>query len=170
MATMFEQKGTPYRRSFGGMLLIVVVLLFMVIGLFVFGKVIHTQLIWKDFQLQFAASIYDAGSEDGYLKADDTHEAVRVCSDNAVLVLRMMQTGKAAKLGEAAAPQRRIWLNFSNGTYGILSEVGQGQTHVDFTGLDGKRYQIQLGKCKFENMVTLLSVKGATYENEPWAD
>ena len=93
MATMFEQKGTPYRRSFGGVLLIVVVLLFMVIGLFVFGKVIHTQLIWKDFQLQFAASIYDAGSEDGYLKADDTHEAVRVCSDNAVLVLRMMQTG-----------------------------------------------------------------------------
>lgn len=170
MATMFEQKGTPYRRSFGGSALIAAVLLFFAVGLIIFGKVIHTQLVWKDFQLQFAASIYDAGSEEGYLKADDTHQAVRVCGDNAVLVLRMMQTGKAAKLGDVVSPQRKIWLNFSNGTHGILSEVGNGQTHVDFTGLDGKRYQIQLGKCKFDNMVTLLSVEGATYENEPWID
>ena len=170
MATMFEQKGTPYRRSFGGTMLIVVILTLFLVGLLIFGNVIRTQLVWKDFQLQFAAGIYDAGSEEGWLKADDTHQAVRVCSDNAVLVLRMMQTGKAAKLGEAVSPQRKIWLNFSNGTHGILSEVGNGQTHVDFTGLDGKRYQILLGKCKFENMVTLLSVEGATYENEPWTD
>ena len=170
MATMFEQKGTPYRRSFGGTVLIVAILVLFLIGILIFGNVIRTQLVWKDFQLQFAASIYDAGSEEGWLKADDTHQAVRVCSDNAVLVLRMMQTGKAAKLGEAVSPQRRIWLNFSNGTHGILSEVGDDRTHVDFTGLDGKRYQIQLGKCKFDNMVTLLSVEGATYENEPWID
>ena len=170
MATMFEQKGTPYRRSFGGTMLIAAILALFLVGILIFGNVIRTQLVWKDFQLQFAASIYDAGSEEGWLKADDTHQAVRVCGDNAVLVLRMMQTGKAAKLGEAVSPQRKIWLNFSNGTHGILSEVGDGQTHVDFTGLDGKRYQIQLGKCKFENMVTLLSVKGAAYENELWTD
>jgi len=170
MKTMFEQKGTPYRRSFGGTMLIVAVLLFFAVGVLIFGKVIHTQLTWKDFQLQFAASIYDAGGEEGYLQADDSHQAVRVCSDNALLVLRMMQTGKAAKLGEVKLPQRRIWLKFSDGAHGILSEVGSGQTHVDFTGLDGERYQIWLGKCKFENMVTLLSVEGATYENEPWDD
>jgi len=64
----------------------------------------------------------------------------------------------------------QIWLKFSNGTHGILSEVGSDQTHVDFTGLDGERYEIWLGKCKFSNMVTLLSVEGATYQNEAWAD
>lgn len=167
---MFEQKGTPYRRSFGGTVLIILVLVLFLAGVIIFGNLIRTQLVWKDFQLQFAASIYDAGAEDGYLQADDTHQAVRVCSDNALLILRMMQTGKAAKLGEAVSPQRQIWLQFSNGTRGILSEVGQGQTHVDFTGLDGEQYQIWLGKCKFENMVTLLSVEGAAYENTAWID
>jgi len=168
--TMFEQKGTPYRRSFGGTVLIIAVLILFLAGVIIFGNLIRTQLVWKDFQLQFAASIYDAGAEDGYLQADDTHQAVRVCSDNAVLVLRMMQTGKAAKLGSVKDPQRQIWLKFSNGTHGILSEVGSDQTHVDFTGLDGERYEIWLGKCKFSNMVTLLSVEGATYQNEAWAD
>lgn len=167
---MFEQKGTPYRRSFGGNLLIVVVLAVFLVGVILFGNLIHTQLVWKDFQLQFAASIYDAGMEEGYLRADDTHQAVRVCPDNALLVLRMMQTGKAAKLGEVKEPQKQIWLKFSNGTHGILSEVGSDQTHVAFAGLDGKQYQIWLGKCKFSNMVTLLSVEGATYENERWVD
>ncbi len=167
---MFEQKGTPYRRSFGGTMLIVAVILFFLAGVFVFGRMIHVQLTWKDFQIQFAASIYDAGSEDGYLKADDTHEAVRVCSDNAVLVLRMMQTGKAAKLGSVIQPQNRIWLYFSNGTHGILSEYGNDQTHVQFTGLDGKTYQVYLGRCKFSNMVTLLSVEGANFENAVWSD
>ncbi len=167
---MFEQKGTPYRRSFGGTLLIVAVVGFFLAGLFVFGRMIHVQLQWKDFQIQFAASIYDAGAEDGYLKADDTHEAVRVCPDNAILVLRMMQTGKAARLGELRNPQRRIWLQFSNGTHGILSEYGQGQTHVQFTGLDGEKFQIYLGRCKFSNMITLLSVEGANFENAVWSD
>lgn len=167
---MFEQKGTPYRRSFGGTLLIIVVVGLLLLGFLLFGRMIHVQLQWKDFQIQFAASIYDAGAEDGYLKADDTHEAVRVCPDNAVLVLRMMQTGKAAKLGVLRNPQRRIWLQFSNGTHGILSEYGNDQTHVEFTGLNGEKYQIYLGKCKFSNMVTLLSVEGANFENTVWID
>lgn len=167
---MFEQKGTPYRRSFGSTLLIVAVVGFFLAGLFIFGKTIHMQLTWKDFQIQFAASIYDAGMENGYLKADDTHEAVRVCSDNAVLVLRMMQTGKAARLGAIHNPRRRIWLHFSNGTYGILSEYGDDQTHVQFTGLDGETYQVYLGRCKFSNMVTLLSPEGGNFENTVWSD
>lgn len=167
---MFEQKGTPYRRSFGGTLLIIVVVGLLLLGFFLFGRMIHVQLQWKDFQIQFAASIYDAGAADGYLKADDTHEAVRVCPDNAVLVLRMMQTGKAAKLGVLRNPQRRIWLQFSNGTHGILSEYGNDQTHVEFTDLNGEKYQIYLGKCKFSNMVTLLSVEGANFENTVWID
>lgn len=167
---MFEQKGTPYRRSFGGTMLIVLVIALFLVGVILFGNMIRTQLQWKDFQLQFALSVYDIGTEGGYLKADDTHQAVRVCSDNAQLVLRMMQTGKAAKLGEVRTPGRQIWLKFSNGTHGILSEVADGQTHVAFTGLDGNRYEIWLGKCKFENMVTLLSVEGGNYENAPWTD
>lgn len=167
---MFEQKGTPYRRSFGGSVLMIAVILFFLIGMFIFCRMIHVQLTWKDFQIQFAASIYDAGAEDGYMKAGDTHEAVRICPDNAVLVLRMMQTGKAAKLGALRTPQNRIWIYFSNGTHGILSEYGANQTHVQFTGLDGETYQVYLGRCKFSNMVKLLSVEGGNFENEVWSD
>ena len=170
MATMFEQKGTPYRRSFGGTMLIAAVVLFLLVGLIFAGSVVHTQLRWRDCQLQFAAAIYDAGAEGGYLQADDTHETVRVCTDNAVLVLRMMQTGKAVKQGVIRDPQRQIWLKFSNGSHGILSEYGQDQTHIAFTGLDGEAYAFWLGKCKFSNMITLLSAEGATFQNEPWAD
>lgn len=167
---MFEQKGgKPYRRSMGGVTLIAVGMAVFLLLLTFFVHVFRVQLQWKDFQLQFAASIYDCGTEEGWMKADDTHEAVRVCPDNARLILRIMQTAKAGKLGRVTAPQRQIWLNFSNGTHGILSEVDRGRTHVDFTGLDGVRYQIWLGaSCKFEDMVTLLSVEGAAYQNELW--
>lgn len=168
---MFEQKGgKPYHRSFGGVMLIVLALVILLVLTGLFGNMLRTQLKWKDFQIQFALSVYDSGDEDGWLKADDTHGAVRVCADNGQLVLRMMQTGKAAKLGKVTGQQRQIWLNFSDGAHGILSEVGEGQTHVDFTGTDGQRYQIYLGSCKFENMVTLLSEQGAAYANEAWED
>lgn len=167
---MFEQKGgKPYHRSMTGVALIAVGLAVFFALLAFFIHAFRVQLQWKDFQLQFAASIYDSGAEDGWMKADDTHEAVRVCQDNGQMILRIMQTAKAGSVGRVTNPQRQIWLSFSDGAHGILSEVDKGRTHVEFTGLDGVRYQIWLGaSCKFEDMATLLSAEGAAYENELW--
>lgn len=167
---MFEQKGgKPYHRNTGSILLLTVGLTVLLVLAGLFVQMLRIQLAWKDFQVQFALSVYDSALEDGWMKADDTHGAVRVCAENGQLVLRIMQTGKAGSLGRVKSEDRQIWLNFSDGTHGILSEVGDGKTHVDFTGLDGKRYQLYLG-CRFDNLATLLSAQGAAYANEAWVD
>ena len=139
-------------------------------GLIVFCSVIHLQLQWKTFQLQFAGCAYDAGGEDGYLKATYADEIVDVAPQNAISLFKMVQTAKATSIGKLKDPVEQIKLEYSNSAYGWLSRTADGQVHIDLTDPNGKHWQFYLGACNYSSMIKILSIEGAAIENQPWND
>ena len=139
-------------------------------GIILFCSMIHLQLQWKTFQLQFAACAYDVDGEDGYLKATSSEEVVNVAPKNATSLFKMVQTAKAASIGKLKNPVEQIHLEYSNGAYGDLSRCTDGRVHIDLVDGNGKHWNFYLGACNFSSIRMILSVDGAAIENIPWTD
>ena len=140
-------------------------------GLILFFSMIHLQLQWKTFQLQFAGCAYDVGGEEGYLKATSAEEVVDVAPENAINLFKMVQTAKATAIGKLKEPPvEQIKLEYSNTAVGTLSRTADGRVHIDLIDPNGKHWKFYLGACNFTSMTIILSVEGAAIENAPWID
>ena len=157
-------------RHLGLKITVGVILLLFVLGVAKFAQVVKTRLDWNTFQLQFAACVYDVGTEEGYLKAVSETETVRVCHENAYNVYRVLKTADVADSRRVKEAEEQIHLDFSDGGAAVLSYESNGTVHVDFTNPAGKRWQFHLGKCDFSKIRKLLSAKGAAVENSLWTD
>lgn len=155
-------------RHWGSRIFIFAVLALLVFGIVMLARTISLQLTWRDFELSFAACVYDVGAEDGYLKATSETETVRVDPANATNIFKLIQTGRCTKSARARSPERPITLEFSDGGYAVLS-LCDGRSHIDFTDPNGERWQLYLG-CDYSKLEWLLSVEGAAIENAPWTD
>ena len=139
-------------------------------GVILFFSMIHLQLQWKTFQLQFAACTYIVDGEEGYLKATSAEEVVDVAPDNATSLFKMVQTAKAASIKKVKNAVETIQLEYSNGAYGVLSLTEDNRVHLDLVDGNGKHWNFYLGACNFGSMKKILSVSGAAIENAPWID
>lgn len=165
---MQTKRNTP--RHLGIKIVVGAVLLLFIFGVARFVQIVRTRVDWNSFQLQYAACVYDAGTEEGYLKVVSEAESVRVCHENAYNVYRILKTAGVADSRKVRDPKEQLFLTFSDGGSAVLSLEEAGSVHVDFTNPAGKRWQFHLGKCDFSKIRKLLSVKGAAVENSLWID
>lgn len=157
-------------RHLGAKLFLILGLSAILIGICLLISVLHLQLEWKSFQLQFAACAYDAKAEGGYLKATCDDEVVEVAPQNVTSLFKMVQTAKAGSIGKLKNPTEQITLEYSNGAVGALSLTDDGRVHLSLTDLNGKEWTFYLGSCNFRSLRKILSTEGAAAENRPWAD
>ena len=163
-----EKSGRP--SHLGAKLFLFLGLGLLLTGVILFCSMIHLQLQWKTFQLQFAACTYIVDGEEGYLKAVSSEEVVNVAPDNATNLFKMVQTAKAASIGKVKNPVEQISLEYSNGADGVLSLTLDERVHLDLVDGNGKHWNFYLGACNFSSMKKILSVSGAAIENACWID
>lgn len=163
-----EPKGKP-PAHLGTKIFLTVGLGILAAGLILFFSMIHVQLQWKTFQLQFAGCAYEVDTEDGYLKATSETQIVDVAPQNAVSLFKMVQTAKATSMKKVKDPVEQVSLEYSNGAYGTLSHTADDRVHIELMDPNGKHWQFYLGACNFKSLTMILSVDGAAIENTLWA-
>ena len=165
-----QQSGRKRPAHLGTKLFLITGLSLLAVGIGLFFSMIHLQLQWKTFQLQFAACAYDVDGEDGWLKAVSDTETVNVAPKNATSLFKMVQTAKAASIGKLKNPVEQIHLEYSNSAHGTLSRTEDGRVHIDLIDANGKHWNFYLGACNFSSIRMILSVEGAAIENAVWTD